>query len=302
MTTFLRSAILRCMLMRNFQVSLSEFHVSTSYYSAVGLLFAPGLLPPDTQICLLSRLLHRDLSNQAHKNNVQLHHTVPYDILPTRPETKLDVLRHRSFFNIEPDSTWSLPAVDPDVHKPLTISQFLNRKLRWFTLGGQYDWTAKAYPEEPPPEFPKDIAELTHGLFPDVHAEAAIVNLYSPGDTLSIHRDVSERSDAGLVSISIGCDAIFVAGLQDSSNQEVKHIAVRLRSGDAVYMSGPSRFAWHGVPRVLADSCPSWLQAWPADRELSGADEYSDVRYEAWRGWMANKRMNLNIRQMQDSQ
>ena len=36
--------------------------------------------------------------------------------------------------------------------------------------------------------------------------QAAIVNVYSPGDSISLHRDVSEGKEAGLVSISLGCE------------------------------------------------------------------------------------------------
>ena len=143
--------------------------------------------------------------------------------------------------------------------------------------------------------------------------EAAIVNLYSPGDTLSMHRDVSEQCDTGLVSVSIGCDAIFVIGLDglasqqegeddpsemgceqdgDGDNEELgtRVIALRLRSGDAVYMTGASRFAWHGVPKIISGTCPVWLKDWPAEEGMD--------RFEAWRGWMEGKRINLNVRQM----
>ncbi|KAK3628666.1 hypothetical protein LTR56_018481 [Elasticomyces elasticus] len=92
----------------------------------------------------------------------------------------------------------------------------LDKKLRWMTLGGQYDWTNKVYPEGPPPPFPKDIKNLVEGLFP-MKAEAAIVNLYSPGDTLSAHRDVSEACAQPLVSISLGCEAIFIAAIEDEA-------------------------------------------------------------------------------------
>jgi alkylated DNA repair protein alkB family protein 1 len=164
----------------------------------------------------------------------------------------------------------------------------LQKKLRWFTLGGQYDWTAKQYPNAKPPEFPPDIARLIHQLFPSMRAEAAIVNFYSPGDTLSMHRDVAEECDSGLVSISIGCDAIFVIGIG-----EEKPVPIRLRSGDAVFMSGPSRFAWHGVPQVIRDTCPEYLKDWPATPSCG-----HHAKYEHWRGWMSGKRINLNIRQM----
>ncbi|RFU29945.1 hypothetical protein B7463_g6399, partial [Scytalidium lignicola] len=103
-----------------------------------------------------------------------------------------------SFFSISPDSPSSFQPKDPGVHKPLSISQVLEKKLRWVTLGGQYDWTNKVYPNETPPAFPNDIAQMISGLFPEMEAQAAIVNLYSPGDTLSLHRDVSEEVDRGL--------------------------------------------------------------------------------------------------------
>lgn len=112
-------------------------------------------------------------------------------------------------------------------------------------------------------------------------AEAAIVNLYSPGDTLSLHRDVSEECNRPLVSISLGCDAIFTCGLDDE-----RVATLRLRSGDAVLMSGESRYAWHGVPKVLEGSCPDWMADWPGEQ------------YQEWEGWMKGKRINLNVRQM----
>lgn len=164
----------------------------------------------------------------------------------------------------------------------------MNKKMRWTTLGGQYDWTAKQYPATPPPAFPSDIKNLLENIFIDTKAEAAIVNLYSPGDTLSVHRDVAETSSHGLISVSLGCDAIFVIGTKE------KVVILRLRSGSALYMSGASRFAWHGVPQIVAGSCPEHLRDWPA-----GSQDDNGV-YEGWKGWMANKRVNLNVRQMWD--
>lgn len=128
-------------------------------------------------------------------------------------------------------------------------------------------------------------------------AEAAIVNLYSPGDTLSLHRDVSEECDKPLVSISLGCDGIFVAGLEGEDGEGRPRVAVmRLESGDVVLMSGESRYAWHGVPRVLAGTCPEWMRSWPV---LEGEDGEGG-EFAGWEGWMAGKRVNLNVRQMFD--
>lgn len=136
-----------------------------------------------------------------------------------------------------------------------------------------------------------------------MRAEAAICNLYSPGDTLSLHRDVSEECAAPLVSISLGCEAIFVCGLEGEGGV-AKVAVIRLRSGDAVVMSGDSRYAWHGIPKVLEGTCPEFLRDWPAAEsltpELMQAAAKDDVEegYEQWRGWMARKRVNLNVRQM----
>lgn len=240
----------------------------------VGLQVFPSLLSPRVQIALLDKLLHRDLSNPVHKTNLHLHHHVEYPgSNPSAP----------SFF-AEAHSKIVQPK-DPTVHKPMTYAQMLESKLRWMTLGGQYDWTNKVYPHEIPPPFPIDIATLLKVLFPRIDAQAAIVNFYSPGDTLSIHRDVSEECDRGLVSISIGCDGIFLVGNDDGTHLA----AIRLRSGDAVLMCGASRYAWHGVPKILAGTCSQWLRDWP---------DVPQRPYSSWRGWMDNKRINLNVRQM----
>ena len=161
------------------------------------------------------------------------------------------------------------------------------------TLGGQYDWTKKKYPDEVPPAFPDDLQDMIQAKFPDMTPQAAIVNVYSPGDTLSLHRDVSEASDSGLVSISLGCDGIFIAGFSDTASSD--HAILRLRSGDAICMSGASRFAWHGVPQIIPGTCPSHLESWPA---TTAAEDSGIDPFEHWRGWMKRKRINLNARQM----
>lgn len=201
---------------------------------------------------------------------------------------------------MSPVSSQSFRPIDQASHKALTVSQFLNRKLRWMTLGGQYNWTEKKYPAENTPPFPEDIAGFIHHIFPNMKPEAAILNVYAPGDTLSVHRDVSEESDNDLVSISFGCDGIFIVGLDSKKGEEPKCVAVRLHSGDAVVMSGPARFAWHGVPQVIRNSCPASLRDWPAIADDESTTGVAEDPYEAWRGWMSNKRVNLNIRQMQD--
>jgi DNA alkylation damage repair protein AlkB len=240
-------------------------------------------------------MIHRDLSVPHHQTNMHLHYNLPY-----REAHEKD----HSFFSYDPDSGDVFVPKDPSVHKPLTMDRVMNKRLHWVTLGGQYDWTNRVYPGEAPPAFPPDLAAFLEGLFPETLAQAAIVNFYTPGDTMMMHRDVSEETDRGLVSISLGCEGLFMitprdpgkAGeQQDPAEGEMggtkkPYLLLKLRSGDAVYMTGEARFAWHGVPKVLKGTCPSWLEDWPAE----------DGKYEAWRGWMRNKRVNLNVRQMRE--
>ncbi|KAI6794705.1 oxidoreductase [Hortaea werneckii] len=248
-----------------------------------GLFIYPNLLPPHVQSDLLNKLLHRDLANPKHQTNVHLHYNVSY------PPTHHDTDEAGSFFD---HAAKGLDYRPKESHAAISTERFLDKKLRWITLGGQYDWTAKQYPPEVPPDFPSDIKDLVEDLFP-MKAEAAIVNLYGPGDVLSVHRDVSEECAQPLVSISVGCDAIFICGLE-SQEKDPDHgriAAIRLRSGDALLMSGESRYAWHGVPKVLPDTCPHWLQDWPA------VGEHAE-RFRDYKGWMKRKRINLNVRQM----
>lgn len=285
-----------------------------------GMLIIPNLVPPTVQKRLLDRMVHRDLSKPYHQTNMHLHYDLPY------PDGSASFFTYPPPANAHSADIHSTPGTftpkDPSVHRPLSIQQVLDKRLHWVTLGGQYDWTNRVYPggvgadddededEEAPknpnlPRFPRDLTRLLSGLFPDTVAQAAIVNFYTPGDTMMIHRDVSEETDKGLISLSIGCDALFMAaptgefdenkGEEGKDNKDDKepYVLLRLRSGDAIYMSGHDRFAWHGVPKVIKGTCPDFLADWPAG-------EHQDGRYEAWRGWMKNKRVNFNVRQMRD--
>ncbi|KAH8153987.1 uncharacterized protein LAJ45_01754 [Morchella importuna] len=280
-----------------------------------GLQIIPSLLPPRTQRTLLSALLHKHLSNPEHATNLHPHYTLPYPSSPSSSDIKTASSVGGSFFTLPP--TTPLPPLSP-THTPLTTHRMLSKKLRWLTLGAQYDWTLKQYPAgSSSVSFPADVGGLITDLLPKTTTpQAAITNLYSPGDTLAPHRDVSEASRAPLVSVSVGCDAVFVIGLDpatdsppvpsspdspdssappprnpdaDSSAEAGERVLVlRVHSGDVVVMGGASRWAWHSVPRVVAGSCPGYVAGWPG----AGMGE--------WAGWMGGKRVNLNVRQMWD--
>ena len=117
---------------------------------------------------------------------------------------------------------------------------------------------------------------------------------------MPVHRDVSEECQRGLASFSLGCDGLFIIARdkhpdadQVNEDREQEMIVIRLRSGDVVQMGGQTRWAWHAMPKVVAGTCPEWLQDWPV-RGLEGEPKM----YEKWRGYMRAKRLNISCRQV----
>jgi alkylated DNA repair protein (DNA oxidative demethylase) len=72
-----------------------------------------------------------------------------------------------------------------------------------------------------------------------------------------MHRDSDERSPAPVVSFSLGDACDFRFG--NVSGRGRPWTDVELRSGDAFVFGGPSRLAYHGVPRTRPGSGPSEL-------------------------------------------
>jgi alkylated DNA repair protein alkB family protein 1 len=175
---------------------------------------------------------------------------------------------------------------------PHLISQVMPR-LRWSTLGHQYNWNKKEYHFDRCPEFPPYIASLSTEIIKSIQpltgynvkdwkAEAGILNFYQPGDSLTAHQDKSELNErAPLISLSFGLECVFLFGTDDRST---KPIALRLKSGDLIIMSGEARKAFHGVPRVFEDSFPE---------ELLVGEEFDAIRE-----FMEHTRMNINVRQV----
>jgi alkylated DNA repair protein (DNA oxidative demethylase) len=85
-----------------------------------------------------------------------------------------------------------------------------------------------------------------HGYQPD----AALVNYYDDNARLGMHQDKDERTDEPVVSLSIGDTCLFRFGNTD--NRTKPYTDVELHSGDLFVFGGPSRFAYHGVPKVFA--------------------------------------------------
>jgi len=249
---------------------------------------------------MLDSLLHRDLSNPLHTINLTQDYTVPY------PPSISGSTQPLSFFTYpqssNKDTQTFLPTNPLSSHKPLNAAQFLQKKLRWLTLGSQYDWTTRLYPASSPTPFPPDIAALVTTLFKNAFVpESGVVLLYSPKDYMPVHRDVSEECERGLASFSLGCDGLFViasenetGGSEHSSKpHEQPMLVLRVRSGDVVQMGGETRWAWHAMPKVMAETCPDFLQAWPVNVGAATPKEY-----RKWRGYMRGKRLNISCRQV----
>ena len=112
------------------------------------------------------------------------------------------------------------------------------KKLRWLTLGDQYNWNTRSYPSESPTPFPEDIAALVTELFDDSFIpESGVVLLYSPKDYMPVHRDVSEECERGLASFTLGCDGLFIIARdkypgEDEHNEdrEQEIVVIRVRA------------------------------------------------------------------------
>jgi alkylated DNA repair protein alkB family protein 1 len=244
---------------------------------------------------MIDRLLHRDLSNPLHKTNIHHDYEVPYP--PISPE----ISQPLSFFTLPGSSKTNIftPLNPLSNHKPLNIVQVLQKKLRWLTLGSQYDWTTRSYPAVSPTPFPQDIAALVTTLFKNAFTpESGVVLLYSAKDYMPVHRDVSEECQRGLASFSLGCDGLFIVARdkypgEDDANEdrEQEMVVIRVRSGDVVQMDGETRWSWHAMPKIMGGTCPEWLSEWPV-RE-GGRKEY-----ERWKGFMQGKRLNISCRQV----
>ena len=107
--------------------------------------------------------------------------------------------------------------------------------------------------------FPPELVALGRRAVADAYGDAeasaaydpdaALVNHYDDTAKMGLHLDKEEVSPAPVVSISLGASCRFRFGNTDNRGQP--YVDVELRSGDLVVFGGPSRFAYHGVPKVF---------------------------------------------------
>ncbi|MGN5631228.1 alpha-ketoglutarate-dependent dioxygenase AlkB family protein [Streptomyces sp. AC154] len=130
--------------------------------------------------------------------------------------------------------------------------------LGWHWQPYRYTRTADDVNGAPVAPFPEWLGELgrealvaAYGQESPVRAYApdtALINFYDDAARMGMHQDKEERSGAPVVSLSIGDSCVFRFGNTEGRGRP--YTDVELASGDLFVFGGPSRFAFHGVPRI----------------------------------------------------
>lgn len=139
--------------------------------------------------------------------------------------------------------------------------------LGWHWQPYRYTRTADDVNGRRVADFPEWLAELGRRVLADAYQDpaagdrqgfeypvgeyrpdTALINFYDDRATMGMHQDKDERSDAPVVSLSIGDSCLFRFGNTVDRNRP--YTDVELVSGDAFVFGGPSRFAYHGVPKI----------------------------------------------------
>ncbi|CAM6091306.1 unnamed protein product [Calypogeia fissa] len=188
-------------------------------------------------------------------------------------------------------------SLTPTSSTKLITAKSLVRKLRWATIGQQFDWGKKCYNTMLPyKRLPEELCELAARLAePAMNgekflAQGAIVNYYGPDDMLGGHIDDMEADwSKPIVSISLGCKAVFLLG---GTTREDAPQAMFLRSGDVVLMADPARGCFHGVPRIFDDPSESEIP------DFSTQANFDAVAAGPFLDYIKKSRININVRQV----
>ncbi|ETW03537.1 alkylated DNA repair protein AlkB [Aphanomyces invadans] len=164
------------------------------------------------------------------------------------------------------------------------------QSLHWAALGYHYDWTQRAYPDQAGSPIPEELGTLgtkfASAVGFELLSEAALVNYYKPTSTMGGHQDdVEVTFDHPVVSLSIGCSAIFLKG---GLSKEIAPLELLVRSGDVVIMGGNSRLCFHGIAKILP---VLHLDAFPLSEQRSPATP-------AVATFLRANRLNINVRQV----
>ncbi len=134
--------------------------------------------------------------------------------------------------------------------------------LGWHWIPYRYSRTADDVDGAPVKPFPPWLADLGRravavaygdpGAAARYQPDVALINYYDGQARMGMHADQDERSLAPVVSLSLGASCVFRFGNPRTRNRPWTDVG--LESGDLFVFGGPSRLAYHGVPRTLAGS------------------------------------------------
>jgi DNA oxidative demethylase len=138
--------------------------------------------------------------------------------------------------------------------------------LGWHWIPYRYSRTVEDGDGAPVKPFPGWLADLGRRAVADAYADqdaavacppdaanacrpdVALVNFYDEQARMGMHADRDERSLAPVVSLSLGASCVFRFG--NTVGRSRPWTDVELESGDLFVFGGPSRLAYHGVPRT----------------------------------------------------
>ncbi|MCM2412383.1 MULTISPECIES: alpha-ketoglutarate-dependent dioxygenase AlkB [unclassified Streptomyces] len=130
--------------------------------------------------------------------------------------------------------------------------------LGWHWQPYRYTRTADDVNGAPVAPFPDWLAELGRAAVAEAYGQespertfapdTALINFYDDTARMGMHQDKEERSGAPVVSLSLGDTCVFRFGNTETRGRP--YTDVELASGDLFVFGGPSRFAFHGVPRI----------------------------------------------------
>jgi DNA oxidative demethylase len=135
--------------------------------------------------------------------------------------------------------------------------------LGWHWTPYRYSRIAEDVDGAPVKPFPDWLADLGRRAVAEAYGDpaagcaygpdVALINYYGDRARMGMHADRDELSLAPVVSLSLGATCIFRFGNAESRNRPWTDL--QLESGDLFVFGGPSRLAYHGVPRTLPGTC-----------------------------------------------
>ncbi|KAI9099785.1 2OG-Fe(II) oxygenase superfamily-domain-containing protein [Phlyctochytrium arcticum] len=274
--------------------------------SVPGLILLPNLFTQQAERDL-ARVCLRDYACPPNVTNLDTHWVIPDEGLWNVYIRHRERLQDASAFGTGTDdfsnTSKETILIDPPTTNtyhltPLTPRDALPR-LRWASLGLQYNWSRKEYHPTRRPPIPSAIDNISAAIVACVQgltqyplerwrAEGGIVNFYGPRDALMAHQDRSEKNkDAPLVSFSLGNACVYLIG---TTSRDDEPTAIKLQSGDGLVMHGACRLAYHAVPRILENTIPSHY--------APDAEEEGD--WTPFAEYMASNRININVRQVEN--